>query len=310
MNPAASCQRETRKPASRTAVTRRGFLTAALAAPLLGGCRAAARDEIRLAYVNWADATALTYLARAVLQEKLGYEVEVTMADAAPVFTSVADGGHDAFLSAWLPVTHADYMEKYGDRLVDLGPNYVGTRIGLVVPAHVAPQSLDELNSYRDLFHGEIIGIDAGAGIMRITEQAIDAYDLQYTLLPSSEAAMTASLKDAVDKREAVVVTGWKPHWMFARWPLRFLQDPREVYGRSENIHTVVRPGFVEDRPDVAAFLRRYRLNAEQLQDLMERLRRSHDRPTDVAVRWMREHEDVVNGWVDGIESPSSPPSP
>ena len=94
---------------------------------------------------------------------------------------------------------------------------------------------------------------------------------------------------------------------MFARWPLRFLEDPQELYGRSENIHTVVRPGFVEDRPDVAAFFRRYRLNPDQLQELMEQLRRSHDRPTDVAVRWVREHENTVSGWTGETDSSSSP---
>lgn len=77
------------------------------------GCRAD-RDQrtIKLAYVNWADAVALTYLAQAILEDHLGYEVRLTMADAAPVFTSVADGGHDAFLDAWLPITHAAYIDR------------------------------------------------------------------------------------------------------------------------------------------------------------------------------------------------------
>ncbi len=254
--------------------------------------------KIKLAYVNWADGTALTHLVQAVLEQKLGYRVELTMADAAPVFTSVADGGYDAFVDAWVPVTHADYMERYSESLVDLGPNYQGTRIGLVVPDYVDAESIADLAQTPERFGKRIVGIDSGAGIMKATERAIDQYQLDLRLLPSSEAAMTASLKQAIDRREPIVVTGWKPHWMFARWSLRFLNDPRDVFAGTENIHTVVREGFVEDYPDAANFLRNFQVNAEQLQGLMDQMRDPHSDPEIIARRWVEAHPDVVSRWL------------
>jgi len=266
------------------------------------GCGKSQGDrEIKLAYVNWSDATALTYLAQAVLEDRLGYDVELTMADAAPVFTSVADGGHDAFLDAWLPVTHAVYMDRFEDRLVDLGPNYTGTRIGLVVPEYVEARSIADLQQDAHSYDNRIIGIDSGAGIMQATERAIEHYGLDFRLLPSSEAAMTAALKEAIDESKPVVVTGWNPHWKFARWKLRFLDDPDDVYARTENIHTVVRPGFVADHPDAARFFRQYRLDRAQLQDLMDQLRHTDERPLHIARRWMQAHPDAVDGWLKGI---------
>lgn len=264
------------------------------------GCRQITPPpKIKLAYVNWADGTALTYLVQAVLEEKLGYRVELTMADAAPVFTSVADGGYDAFVDAWVPVTHADYIERYSDTLVDLGPNYQGTRIGLVVPDYVDAESIADLAQTSERFGKRIVGIDSGAGIMKATERAIDQYQLDLRLLPSSEAAMAASLKEAIDRREPIVVTGWKPHWMFARWPLRFLNDPHGVFAGSENIHTVVREGFVKDHPDAANFLRNFQVDAEQLQELMDQMRNPDSDPEIIARRWIESHPDVVSRWLE-----------
>ncbi|MFW6348217.1 MAG: glycine betaine ABC transporter substrate-binding protein, partial [Cyclonatronaceae bacterium] len=60
----------------------------------------------RLVYVNWAEGIAYTNLAKNVLEEKMGYEVEITTADVGPAYTSVAQGDYDAFMETWLPVLH------------------------------------------------------------------------------------------------------------------------------------------------------------------------------------------------------------
>src|SRR5699024_7255250 len=63
-----------------------------------------------------------------------------------------------------------------------------------------------------------IIGIDPGAGIMGSTEDAMEEYDLEddWDLQESSESAMIADLEEKYDKEEPIIVTGWKPHWIFA----------------------------------------------------------------------------------------------
>lgn len=101
-------------------------------------------------------------------------------------------------------------------------------------------------------------------------------------------------------------MTGWKPHWKFARWELRFLEDPRGVYAKSENIHTVVRPGFVEDYPDVAQFLRNFRLSADQLQQLMDQMRVPDADPEQIARRWIERNSDLVDSWLQDVGSKKS----
>ncbi len=256
------------------------------------------RKTVRLVYVNWAEGIAMTNLAKVILEDKMGYQVKMTMADPAPLFTSLAKGDNDAFLDAWLPVTHGDYMEQYGDRVRDLGYNYKGARIGLVVPEYVEVNSISQLPEKRDLFEGQIVGIDAGAGIMGRTEKVIQAYDLDYTLLSSSGPAMTVSLKSAIQKNKPIVVTGWKPHWMFARWRLKFLDDPKGVYGRSENLHTITRLDLPQDMPGVVNFLKKFKLNDKLLGSLMGAINESPGSPEQAARQWMRGHEELIGSWL------------
>jgi len=263
------------------------------------GTAGGAEDRsIKVAYVNWADGVAITNLAAVVLEDRLDYEVKLTMADVAPIYTALDNGTQDVFLNGWLPITHNRYWEEFGDTLEDLGPNYEGAKIGLVVPDYAPVRSIEDLNANKDAFDGEIIGIDPGAGIMDKTKKALDAYNLDYKLVQSSGPAMTAALKKAIDGDEPIVVTGWTPHWMFARWDLRFLEDPQGVYGASEEIRTIGRPGFEADHPEAAAFLQNMLLNDEQLSSLMAAIRASDDKPRAVAAQWVSEHKALVDGWL------------
>ena len=81
----------------------------------------AAKGEIELAYVEWSCATASVNVVKAVLQEKLGYKVEIIPVSAAAMWQAVACGDVDGMTTAWLPVTHAHYMAKMKDKVVDLG---------------------------------------------------------------------------------------------------------------------------------------------------------------------------------------------
>jgi len=251
-----------------------------------------------LVYVNWAEGVAYTNLAKVILEDDLGYDVTLTAADVAPAYTAVAQGDKDAFMETWLPVLHKDYVDRFKDQVVDLGHVYEGTQSGLVVPSYVTIDKISELPQHGDQFDDEIIGIDAGAGIMKTTEQLIDDYGLDYDLVSSSGPAMTAALKKAVDSDEWIVITGWKPHWMFGRWDLKFLdQDADKTMWKTGNIHIMGRLGLREDKPELAQFLESYFFTDAQLSDLMLAIREADD-PETAAREWKNEHPDLVATWL------------
>lgn len=279
------------------------ILTLIMIMGVLGGCAdnsggTESKGTVQLGVVNWAEGISMTNLAAAILEDHIGYEVDITVADVAPIFTSVASGNTDAFLDVWLPLTHESYMEEYGDDIIDLGVINGNARIGLVVPEYVEVDTIEELRDNPEMFNGEIIGIDAGAGIMSATERAIEEYNMDLNLIMSSEAAMTAALSKAIADNEPVVVTGWTPHWKFADFDLKFLEDSLGVYGETEEIHAIVRKGLEEDMPEVYSLLENFALDDDQLGSLMGAVAAGDD-DLEAARAWMNENEDVITPWIE-----------
>ncbi|MDK6646294.1 glycine betaine ABC transporter substrate-binding protein, partial [Actinotignum timonense] len=81
------------------------------------------------------------------------------------IFTGLAEGDFDLLMDGWLPTTHKDYAEKYGDQIQDFGAWYDNAKLTIAVNKDAPIDSLDELAANADKFNNEIIGIDAGAGL-------------------------------------------------------------------------------------------------------------------------------------------------
>jgi glycine betaine/proline transport system substrate-binding protein len=258
-------------------------------------------QSARLTYVNWAEGVAYTHLAKVVLEEKMGYDVEITVADVGPAYIAVASGNYDAFMECWREL-HQDYLENAGDNVISLGNVYEGTIAGLAVPTYVEIDTISEMKGNEDLFNGEIVGIDPGAGMMKVIgNDLIPEYDLDITLIPSSGPAMTAAVKGAVEKGEPIVVPAWKPHWMFSRFDLKFLkEDGEEVYWNEGDIEIIGRADIDEDKPELAQFLRNMYLTDPQLSDLMLQVEESDLSVEEVAREWMSQNESVVMAWIPG----------
>jgi len=252
--------------------------------------------KITIAYVNWAEGVAMTQLAKNILEKK-GYTVTLKNADVAPVFAAVAGGDADVFLDTWMPVTHHNYMENFGQKLTILNTNFEGAKIGLVVPDYVTINSIAELNAAKSKFEGHIVGIDAGAGIMGKAEDAVKAYGLDYKLQSSSEAAMMATLKKSIDEKQPVVVTGWAPHWMFSRYKLRFLEDPKQVFGETEKIQTIANNEFSVADTVAVNFFRKFQLNSEQLGSLMGAMADADGKEEAAVNAWINNNQDLVKSW-------------
>ncbi|WP_421900233.1 glycine betaine ABC transporter substrate-binding protein [Maridesulfovibrio sp.] len=272
------------------------LLVAAFAVPSFAGDK----KKVKLAYVEWDCATATTNVLKAVIEERMGYECEIIPVAAAAMWQAVGTGDVDGLATAWLPVTHADYLKRVQDKVVDLGPVVSGAKIGWAVPSYVTVDSIADLNKYADKFDDKVIGIDPGAGLMRLSEEAIEKYDLdKFELMEGSGATMTAALANAIKNNEWIIVTAWSPHWMFGRWDLKYLKDPKKVLGESETINTIVRKGLDKDMPDVYAFLDKFAWkDANQLQMVMAWNQEKGTDPYDNAKRFIKENKAQVDSWL------------
>ena len=261
---------------------------------------AASKGKVKLAYVEWDCAAASTNVVAAVLQEKLGYEVEMLPVAAAAMWQAVGTGDVDGMVTAWLPVTHADYLAKVKDKVEDLGPITGGAKLGWAVPSYVTADSIADLNAHADKLNGKVIGIDPGAGLMRLSEKAMTEYGLdKLELVEGSGATMTAALADAIKHKKWVVVTAWSPHWMFGTWDLKYLKDPKGVLGEEEHIDTIVRKGLKKDMPEVYKVLDQFAWkDAGQLQMVMAWNQEPGADRYENAKRFLKENAAQVDSWI------------
>ncbi len=274
----------------------------------------AKKKTIRIAYEEWSSEIASTNLIKAVIREKLGYQCIIKRFSVTEQYEAVSNGSQDAIVGAWLP-TQQSYYDNHRGQFVDLGPNLEGTRLGLVVPvvsstwlqsqdgqhseSYMNINSIEEIKDYYDNFNGKIIGIESDSGMMTVMrDKLMAAYGLEdFELVPGTEVSMTAELANAIQKRKWIVVLGWKPHWKFGRWALKFLDDPKNIWGKAGTINTLVRKGLQEDMPDVYKLLDNFKWTPDDMEQLLLWNQMGGD-PYDNAKRWMRGNSKVVESWL------------
>jgi glycine betaine/proline transport system substrate-binding protein len=254
----------------RPAFALSGVVVFALLATTLGivgtGGGGTKGKPITIGYIPWDEDIAVTQLWKAELEKK-GYQVTLRQVDAGPLFAGLGQGDIDLFFDAWLPATHADYYNKYKDKIEDIGVWYDKASMQIAVPKTDPANSVADLKGQSSRYKGRIVGIEPGAGEMKIVKTKVQpAYGLgDYKVVESSTAAMLAELDRSVKNNQPVAVTLWKPHWAYTKFPIKPLADPQNAFGSAEKIHTLGRQGFAKDFPDLDGWLKKFTMSDAQL---------------------------------------------
>ncbi|WP_446749555.1 glycine betaine ABC transporter substrate-binding protein [Sphaerotilus natans] len=285
-------------------MNRRHFLAGATTTLALAGTPLsvlAQAKPIRIGWTAWSDAEAVTNIAKLILEQRLAQKVELVMTDVALQYAGLERGQIDLMLMAWLPGTHQAYYDKVKGTVENLGALYTDAKLGWAVPADIPVSTLKTIEDLKkpevmEKLGGKIQGIDAGAGLMKLSEAAIKTYGLDYKLMTASDAAMVSALDRAIQRKQWIVVTTWSPHWMFSQYKLRYLEDPKQALGGAESIHALARKGFSADFPAAAAFIRNLKISLADLEGVMLKARDST--AAKEAAAYIASHGDQVNRWV------------
>jgi glycine betaine/proline transport system substrate-binding protein len=259
------------------------------------------KGHLTIAVFNgWDEGIAASELWKAVLEDE-GYTVDLAYADPAAAYTGIAQGDYDLTLDTWLPLTHADYMETYGDELVDLGAWNDEAKLTIAVNEDAPIDSLTELAANADLFGNRLVGIEAGSGLVTVTQDdVIPGYGLEgMDFVTASTPAMLTELQAATDAGRDVAVTLWRPHWAYNAFPIKDLEDPDGLLGDAEGIHTVTSTAFAEEHPEVSRWLEDFRMDNELLYSLEDAMFGAYDGDDygPVVDEWIADNRD----WVDGL---------
>ena len=248
---------------------------------------------------SWTDGLSTAYLWKDILEGE-GYTVEIQeLSEAAPLYTGLANGDIDVYPSAWPEVTHASYMEQYGDDIEDVGTYYDNAKLTFAVPEYTDITSIEDLAGNADMFNGRIVGIEPGAGLTEVTKDSVmPEYGLEddYELVTSSTTAMLAELKKATDNEQDIVVTLWRPFWANSEFPVKDLEDPKGALGEPEGLHELARTGFSDDFPDVAEMMGNMKLDDQQYGQLEDMVVNEYGegKEAEAIDAWLKENPDFV----------------
>jgi glycine betaine/proline transport system substrate-binding protein len=262
---------------------------------------------LTLANMGWDENVALSNLTKVVLEEDLGYErVDIDTSDKlGSTYRGVASGDLDAFQDVWLPNQQA-LLDEYAGDVEHLGPWYMGeTEQGMAVPAYMDVKSIDQLNGTDAKL---IYGIEASSVVMHeVEEGVIPEYHLKQQLVEGPTAGMLDQVGRLYSTREDFVFLAWSPHWMNRRYDIRYLEDPKDALGPTNDparLSTIVRGGLREGDNEAYALIDALELDEGQIEGLEYAINKA-DNPAAGARRWVSEHREVVRPWIEAARNAS-----
>jgi glycine betaine/proline transport system substrate-binding protein len=267
------------------------------------GIGSAYAEPIKMAVTNWADVLAVANIAKYALETNLKQPVQFVQADIGIQYQGVARGDLDIMVGGWLPVTHAAYYARYKNDMDDVGIIYTGGKNGWAVPTYI-PES--ELSSISDLnkpevkskLNGTIQGIEPGGGLMQASEKTIKAYDVNgYNLQSSSEAGMLAGVSRAYQSKQWIVATVWSPHWLFQKWQMRYLKDPKGTLGGEEQVHAFASKQFATKFPRADVFFKHFKLTLADVEAVEFEGNSTNDYAT-AAKKFVDSHPEKLKAWL------------
>lgn len=148
-----------------------------------------------------------------------------------------------------------------------------------------------------------ITGIEPGAGMSGVIDDMIANEDnLQgWTHQTSSTGAMLTELDQAIQNEEPIIVSAWSPHYMFAKYDIKYLDDPNELFGGEEDVYKLARLGFEEDFPIAAEIVKNFYLELDAIEQGLLQSQEQEISVPEVVETWVVENEDIVNAFTEGV---------
>lgn len=270
---------------------------------------AVAQDTVKFGSAPWPGVTIKTKIASNVL-EAAGYKTESTPASWTISLQGVARGDIDADLGIWMPTQKSTVQPLVDSGKVNLlVANVPDAQYDVVVPEYVweaGVHCICDLADHADKFKNRIYGIEAGNDGNEIMKEAIDndIYGLgDWNLRPSSTAAMLAQAGRSIKHKDWIVFLGWKPHWMNVKYKLRYLKDPKAVWGTDTAVYTAINPSFAKNNPNVTRFLKQMVVPSKIQSAWIYSYGYKKQSADEVAHQWIQDHMDKVVEWLDGVKT-------
>ncbi len=285
------------------------------------------KPTIKLAENPWSASALNVAVARILLEEQLGYAVEVTTIGESPQWPAIAAGELHASLEVW-PSGHADNIAEYIDnqKLVeDGGPLGPVGKIGWYLPSYLL-EDHPELASWEGLAVAENAALFATAetgdkGQFLAGDPSWTQYDddiianlgLNFSVVTAgSEEAELAALDAAYSRQEPILFYFYQPHAIFAKYDLTEVALPpysEECYAKAasdgidcdyppDNLFKIFWGGLAEAAPDAYTLLKNLNYSTEDQTSMIAAVELDGKSVEDAARQWLDANEATWSTWL------------
>jgi glycine betaine/proline transport system substrate-binding protein len=271
----------------------------------------------------WAGSTANVYIAKAVLEEDLGCEVEITKITEIPVFQAMADGKVDVVLEDW---QHTDEYAKYIDKagtVVQGGPLGVEGHIGWFIPQFVMDENpefktWEGLKGKEDVFNNEFLGGDPS--YVQKDKQLIQALGLDFKhVTAGAEPAQVARWSQAYKQEEPVIFYWYTPQYLNQEYELaevklpprteanKDCKDDAKEGGDPEQykceyditiINKLFSKKFADSGSPAYDVLKKMKLTNEDQELVAKAIAGDKQDPEEAGADWVADNRDKVDQWL------------
>jgi len=265
-------------------------------------------EPIVLGEPDWPGIWGKNAVAENIL-ENIGYEVEIKSVKNIMIYQGMIRGDIDIYLGSWMPSDKPTREGLDGDINV-VRKNLTEGLYTLGVPEYVweaGVKSFADLDKYAEKFDHKMYVGPVGWEFSNKMKEAIknDIYGLgDWTLVNSSQTAMLANMKRAVENKDWIVSLAWKPHWMNYVMDIKYLEDPKNVWVSAESwVDTLTRSGFENEQPEIYKFLTQFKVNNDMSNEWIYYIGREDQEPEQVAEKWVKNNLDIIKDWLTGVKA-------
>ena len=291
-----------------------------------GGSQSASGKDCGKVVLNeqaWAGSTANTYIAKNVLEDKLGCQVEITKLAEIPVFQAMADGKTDAVLEDW---QHVDQYEQYIDKagtVVQGGPLGVEGHIGWFIPKFVMDDhpefaTWEGLKGKEDVFNNEFLGGDPS--YVQKDKELIKALGLDLKhVTAGAEPAQVARWSQAYKQKKPVLFYWYTPQYLNQEFDLaevklpprtdanKDCKDDAKEGGDPEQykceydvtiINKLFSKKFADSGSPAYDMLSKMKLTNEDQELVAKAIAGDKQDPEEAGADWVKDNRDKVDQWL------------
>jgi glycine betaine/proline transport system substrate-binding protein len=275
----------------------------------------------------WAGSTANTYVAKYVLEQRLGCKVKITKITEIPVFQAMADGKVDAVLEDW---NHVDQYKQFVTKqksVVLVRANGLVGHIGWFIPKYLLKQ-YPQFKTWRGLKGKESVfkspetgsqGMFLGGdpSYVQKDQELIETLGLDFKhVTVGAEPAEVARFSQQIKQRKPVIFYWWTPQYLNQQLNLTEVQLPARFKGCQDDASTggdtkkykcayaadplnkLFSKKFVQSGSPAVKVLRRFKWSNADQNLVAKWIAGDKVKPDKAAEKWVKANAAKVNAWL------------